>query len=185
MLSINRVDGAIGIRTTNAVQQISQPHAELMVDTEEPKIEMHTESVRVLIDQRQCFNESGLMDNETLSGDIAERGRQAVIEGIGKRISEGDFVADPKSGANAMSNIAFNNSFEHKEFNMVTMPRSRPRIEVVGGTLDIKVEEGKVNIDARTNAPIIDVKLGDVEIFMKQEPSIEIKYIDNKIDTKV
>ena len=185
MLSINRVDGSIGIHTTNAKQQILQQPAELEIHTENAKIEMHAELVKVFIDQRQCFNESGLMDNTTLSADIAQRGKQAVIEGIGKRNSDGDFMASVKSGKNAIQDIAFSNVFDNKEFNMVTMPRSRPEIEVRGGTLDIRVEEGKVNISAKVNPPIIDVELGSVEIFLKQEPSISIKAIDNKFDTKV
>jgi hypothetical protein len=67
---------------------------------------------------------------------------------------------------------------------MVTMPMSRPRIEVVGGTLDIRVEEGEVSVNAKTDPPIIDVQLGDVEIYMRQEPSISIKFVDNNFDTK-
>ncbi|HYE83655.1 MAG TPA: DUF6470 family protein [Clostridia bacterium] len=185
MISINRVNGEIGINTTNPKQYIAQPSAELMIDTESPKIEIHTEPVKVLIDQGQCFNESGLMDNGTLAEDVAQRGRQAAIEGIGRRVFEGNFMASVESGGKAIPNISFNNSFDNKEFNMVTMPGSRPKIEVVGGTVDIRIDEGKVSTNAETNPPIIDVVLGDVEIFLKQEPSISFKFVDNKLDTKV
>ena len=104
------------------------------------KVEIHTEHVRVLIDQRQCFNESGRMDIRTLAATIAQRSRQAFLEGISRRNSEGDLMAAPENRGKAIPMIAFNNSFEEKEFNMVTMPRSRPRIEFVGGHVDIRIE---------------------------------------------
>lgn len=140
MSSISNVNGFIGINAANVGSHVSQPSAELRADTKPVKVEIHTEQVKVLIDQRQCFNESGLMDNGTLAADVAQRGKQGALEGVGRRVSEGNYMASVKSGKTPIADIAFNNFFENKEFNMVTMPRSRPKIEITGGTVDIKVE---------------------------------------------
>lgn len=185
MISINRVDSAIRIDTTSSKLYISQPPAELSIDSENSRIEVHGELPRIIIDQRQCFNESGLMDNTTLAGDIAQRGRQAAMEGIGRIVSEGNYLASVKSGKNAIVEISRNNFMETHEFNMVTMPRSRPVIEVIGSTLDIRVREGGIEIYAKPHSPEIDVEPGNVTISLERYPSIEISFTGRSIDTKI
>lgn len=185
MISINRVDSTITIDTTNAKLYIKQPPAELSINSENSSIEVHSELARIVIDQRQCFNESGLMDNTTLSQDIAQRSRQAVMEGIGRMVYEGDFLASVKSGKNAIAELSRNNAIQIREFNMVTMPRSRPVIEVVGNTLDIRIREGGIEVHAKPNSPEIDVEPGGVAISLDRYPSIEIHFTGNNVDAKV
>jgi len=185
MIEIHRTDALIGIRTTHAEQSIQQPMADMQVRQKHPRVEIHSEQVRVILDQQECFNESGLMDTTALLDDMKQRSEEAVLEGIGRRVDEGNSMAAIENGGNAIAEIAFSNSFDNKEFNVVAMPRSRPKIDFVGGTVDIRVDEGTVDIGLKVNPPIIDVKLGDVDIFLRQQPSLSFRFVDSRIDTKV
>jgi hypothetical protein len=185
MLEISKVDAQIGITTRNAKMYIQQPPASFEIEHKDAKLIIHTEQARILIDQQQCFNESGLMDPTALAEDIAQRSKQAAIEGIARRVDEGNQLADVRNRGNAIAQIAFNNTFENHEFNMVTMPQSPPKFDVAGGTVDIQVEEGYVIIHSTPNRPIIDVEPGSVEINMKRYPEIHIQYVGNKVDEKI
>lgn len=185
MIIISRTDALIGIHTTPAKVSIQQPKADFEMHTEYSKLEMHTEQVQVQIDQQQCFNESGLKDYATLTRDNVMEAQQAVMEGIARRVSEGDMMASLKSGKHVIAEIAFNNSFEQHVFDIDTVPKSKPQIDFIGGTVDIRVHEGYVDIQSRPNKPIIDVQIGGVEFYMRQNPEIRFEYVGKKLDELV
>ena len=185
MLKITRTDALIGINTTSAKMSIHQPKADFEMTKKDPKLEIHSEQIQIRIDQRQCFNESGLKDFTTLARDHAAEAKQAVFEGISRRVSEGNMMADIKNGGNAIAEIAFNSFFTNHVLDIATMPKSRPIIDYVGGTVDIRFDEGYVDIKSRPYAPIIDVVAGDVEIYMKQNPEIKFEYTGNEVDVKL
>lgn len=185
MLQINKTDAQMGIKTTNAKLFISQKPAELEIETKASKLIIHTEQVKVLIDQSECWKERGLKDTFTLIVEAAEEGRQAVLEGIARVADEGSRMAAIKNKGNAFAEIALNNSFDKVDFNVTFIPKSRPKIDAVGGTVDIQVDEGYVRINARTNKAEIDVEPGNVDIYMIQHPKIEIRFVGNNVDEKI
>lgn len=185
MFSITTKPALIGINTTNTTMSIRQPKADFELKVRKPELEIHTEQGRIQIDQSQCFNEAGLMDIFTLTEDAAERGRQAAFEAIGRIVDEGNMLASIENGSNAIAEIAYQRSFTEHEFDIGTIPKSRPKIDFIGGNVDIKVHEGDVEILTKPNKPIIDVENGSVEIFLRQKPEINIEYIGSNIDQKV
>jgi hypothetical protein len=185
MIRISRIDGLIGINTTHAKMSISQPKADFEMSTKLPKVQIHIEPIQIQIDQQQCFNESGLKDYSTLTRDNAMEAKQAALAGIARRVDEGNLMAAIENGNDAIAEIAYNNSFTTHIFNMETMPKSRPVIDFVGGTVDIRVDEGFVDIKSKPNKPIIDVEVGDVEIYLRQKPELNIEFIGNELDEKL
>jgi hypothetical protein len=185
MLRITTTNALLGINSTPSKISIVQPKADFEMSIEHPILEIHTEQIKVQIDQQQCFNESGLKDFATLTRDNAAEAKQAVFEGIARRVGEGNRMADIKNSSDAIAEIAFSNSFTQHVFDIVSMPKSRPQIDFIGGTVDITVHEGSVNINSNINMPIIDVQVGDVEIFSKQYPDVKIEYLRNKLDELV
>lgn len=185
MISITRTDTLLDIRTTSAKVNIAQPRPDMRIDSESPKVIIESEQLRVQIDQRQCFNESGLKDYATLSRDYAAAARQAVLEGISRRVSEGNMLSDIAKGGNAFVQIAVNNSTRKHVFGIVTMPMSRPAIDFTGGTVDIKVEEGYVDIRSTPNKPVIEVDPGQVDIAVSRYPDIKVQYIGSGVDILV
>lgn len=185
MLIINKVDGQLGIKTTNAKLYIEQPPADFRIEHKDSKLIMHTEQVQILIDQSACFSEEGLKSNMELLEQAKEMGRQALMEGIARRAQEGRRMGNVGKNANAIAEIAFENSFDNHEFGLATIPMSRPKFDVKGGTVDIQVDEGYVRIYASPNKPKIEVEPGKVEIYMIQYPQISFEYTGNSVDEKV
>ena len=185
MLRMSRVDAQIGINTINTKLYIRQPKPEIYMHTEMPRLEMHTEHVKVLIDQSRCFSEAGLKGMDELCYERAQIAKQAVIEATARIVDEGNMAAAVENGGNPIADIAFNNSFHIYDFNIDTIPKSRPKFDFVGGYVDIKVHEGYVEYKVIPKKAEIDVDHGNVEIYMKQWPKLNIEYVGNNADVKV
>lgn len=185
MLRITTTDIALDIRTRAAQVSISQPKADMEITRKAPKVIVDSEPIQIRIDQSQCFNESGLKDYAALSRESANMGRQAVFEGIARRSSEGSLLSDIARGGNAIAQIAASNSYRMHEFGIVTMPASRPVIDFVGGTMDIRVEEGFIDLRSSPNKPVIEVEPGSVDISVSQYPDIQVQFIGNEVDIKL
>ncbi|SHH69849.1 hypothetical protein SAMN02745135_01724 [Caloranaerobacter azorensis DSM 13643] len=172
MIQINIIDGKMSI---------CQPRGEQNIHTTMPKVRIEFEKPKVIIDQYQCFAEAGLKNYLDLTKEAARFGYQKVLEGIARIAEDGDRMAQIENGMPpAIPELAEKNAWEELDYNIDFIPKSRPKIDVEG-RLKIDWELGKVNIDYKVNKPIINFQRGKVEIYLKQKPSIKIRYIDVKI----
>ncbi|MDK2919036.1 MAG: hypothetical protein PWQ37_1769 [Candidatus Petromonas sp.] len=187
LLKINTSPALIGINTTPGKMEITQPKADINMNTEHPRIEIHSEQVRVQIDQYQCFAEAGLKNYLDLTKETVQLAKQAAMQGIERIVRQGNELAAIENGLDPIPNQAEENAFElfKKEFNFDLIPKSRPKIDFKGGTVDIKVHEGKVNMDIKVNKPQINYTPGKVEIYLRQKNSIDIQYVGGNMDTKI
>lgn len=179
-LSINTIPGGLEYHTMDAKLELKQ---------KQPKVNIKTEQPMVLIDQSQCFAESGLKNNTDFMKGQAQQGYQKLMKFIAKKAKDGDAMAKIGNKANIMINIAKNGAFTKHEFGLGSMPQSRPRINVTGGTVDIKAEflnnvgerngvtgkytAGDINFDY--TATVVDVKVASYG-------SIDIRYTGNSVD---
>ncbi len=187
MLRINTTNAMIGIQTTPGKMNISQPAPDVQMHTEHPRVEIESTLPKVQIDQSQCFAEAGLKNFLDLTRESAQIGQQALMRGIERRGRQGDDLANIQNGFQAIPNQAEENAFElfTKEFNIGTVPKSRPQIDLIEGQVNIQVREGKVNTNVKINKPIIDYTRGKVDIYLRQRNSIDIQYVGSSIDKQV
>jgi len=177
-LQINTTWAKIGINTSRAKISIEQPKGELTIKQIKASLNIDREIPRVIIDQYQCFAEAGLKNLEDFTKEYAELGRQGVLEGIGRRATEGNMMAEFEKG-NPISKIAEQNAFPIYDYNINFIPKSRPKIEVKG-YLNIDVELGKVIVNYKPNKPEIKYKHGNIEFYLRQKGNIKIRYIDEE-----
>jgi hypothetical protein len=188
-LMIRTQPAIIGWDTKNAQQTTpSIPKDKLELDIQEPELEMTTTRPVVTIDQEQCFNESGLKNNEAFLDDMVARSKQAVMEGIAHKVADGNALMAIESGQDAIAEQASYNVWErfYHEFGLVTMPSSRPVITVQDGDVEYNFKRGNVEI---LNGPFeIDkgtYEPGKIEYYMKQKNSIEIKAVGDEVDISI
>lgn len=139
-IAFERIPGSFEMKVKNAQLELQQNHAKINISTEQP---------RILIDQYQCFAEEGLKNNFDFAKEQAQNGYQSAMDYIAKKAQDGDAMAKIGRKANIMIDIIARDSVTTHEFGMVTMPMSRPQIDVEGGTVTIEVEPqngiGKIN----------------------------------------
>ncbi len=171
-LNLNITYPKIDIQQSKGHLNINQTNAELIIHKEEPK---------VIIDQYQCFAESGLKNNADLAKQFKQLALRKVLEGINRKTSEGRRMINIKRGnSNAISDIAKRN-FQPKtrQFNYDIMPKSRPKIDFEESfSMDWKL--GGVEIDYKIEKAMNNFQWGKVEGYLDPYPDIEISYIDER-----
>lgn len=179
-LGIERTPSSLQIETQNAGLELHQKHAEVNITTEKP---------RVLIDQYECFAEAGLKNNYDFSREAAQLGYQQLMKYIGETASDGNTLAAIERGGNAISSIAARKASPEKNFGLAFIPQSRPKIDVTG-SLDLQWDrngEGIYNGVEGNYIPgyaNINFEPTKINIFVKQYPSINIKY-ENSVDVSI
>lgn len=184
-LRITSTDALIGINTIPANISISQPKADFEIHQKHAKVDVRTEPIEIRIDQRQCFNEAGLKDNTAFMEDNVQEAKQNLLQWIGRVSSEGNMMAAIENNMDAIAEIALDNSIQVYDFNVDFLPKSRPKIDFIGGKVDIQVDEGYVELKTKPNKPVIDVKVGGVQIYLRQNPELKIEYIGNNMDETI
>jgi hypothetical protein len=188
-LTIRTTDIQLGIETTPGQWDIRTQSAKLEMHQKHAKVNIRTEKPRVLIDQYECFAEEGLKNNYDFTKEAAQRGYQQAMEFIGKTAQDGYTLAAIENGGNPIAAIAKRDSSPQKEFVLAIIPRSRPKIDVTGN-VDIQWDrnwEGVMTgIEGRYIPGFVDANYnpGKVNIYVKQYPSVDIKY-DGNIDVSI
>ncbi len=183
-LKITTKPALIGIETTPAKLSIQQPKADIQMNTQHPKVEIHTEPVQIQIDQYECFAEAGLKNYLDLTREGAQYGYQQAMAGLERIVRQGNELADVHLDTNPIADQAEENAYQlyMHDFNMDTIPKSRPKIDFVGGNVDIKAIEGNPNMQVKVNKPIVEYNPWKVDIYLRQKNSINIEYVGKKLD---
>lgn len=183
---MNSTPAQIGIRTTPAKAERHTEHPKLDLETEHPRLEMQSTLPKIQIDQSQCFSEAGLKSPMELTEENASNAVQAMYESIGRIVDQGNQLTDIHLGVSAIGEQAMYNAydqFEH-EFNLDTIPKSRPKIDLIKGTLNIEYIKGQVRATPRLGKIELNYTHGDVEIYMLQKNQLNIQVEGSNFDQK-
>ena len=187
VLSIQTQPAILAYNISKPQQSIQQPKATVEGSLSLPQVRVEATLPKITIDQTQAFNESGLKNVTAFSDDYVSYAKSKMQESIGRIAEQGTQMTEIHLGGNAIaSQGAYNayDQFDH-EFGMVTMPRSGAQIDVIEGSVDIRVIEGELTGKIRAQKPIIDYQPGKVERYMQQYNSISFKYLGESLDLKL
>lgn len=181
-LSITTIKPILEHNTTWGTMSIEQPKGEQNITQIPAKMEIDRELPKVIIDQYQCFAEAGLKNNMDLTLDNTHFAKQKVMEAISRIVSDGDRMASIENHMpEAVPELSEQNTWTpEREFNFDLVPKSRPKIDFTGH-LNINWQLGKADINYTPRKPVINHQPSKVEFYLKQRPSIEIRFIDEKI----
>lgn len=176
----------IGIRSKPSQVSINQKKADVNIENQHAKVQVEMSLPKVKIDQSQSFSESGLKGVQSFSDSNVAYANQKRQETLRRMSEEGNQFADIHKSKNVIAENADYNAWGQfkKEWGLVTMPSSGPNITVLEGDLDIKVNEGKVKINVKTNKPQIDYQAGSVETYLKKRNYLKIDVRPDRFDMK-
>lgn len=184
MLRISQTYAKIGIRTQNAQLNIRTVQPQVKISQEHAKVQIESELPRVHIDQYQCFAEAGLKNNMDLMRETTQLAYRHVMAYISQTAADGDRLAAVEKGGTPIADIAERNAYPEKEFIFDMIPKSRPKIEVTGD-LKINSTPGSVTFDARRGQVDIQATRPEIEIYLRQKPSVRFQYIGRNVDTQI
>jgi len=185
-LQIRQTFGQIGIETQRAWMSIKQPAPKPHIEQKPPEVIIRRKLPKVYIDQTQCFAESGLKPPLQLARDFNQEGLKAIYEAIGRIAEEGTRMVRIEDEGNPIVDIAYEKAYKEYRFNMVQMPKSRSKIEWdIGYTkIDWEINPAKIEWELYTRAQI-DLYPHKVNIYLKQWPHIEIRYVGENVDLSI
>lgn len=183
-LRITTTPALIGIDRTPGGFDMQQPKADMALNIEHVKVEIQTQHGQVRIDQSQCFSEAGRKPISEVAADTSSFSRQKLMEAIERIVRQGKDMRAIENKADPIVNHAEENAFgwKNKEFAFDLIPKSRPKIDFVGGEVDIQVREGKVNLQVQVNKPIVNYTPDKLDIYLRQRNSIQIEYMGTKFN---
>ncbi|MER1984457.1 MAG: DUF6470 family protein [Solibacillus sp.] len=162
------------------VQKIKQPEATLNIDQPAAIIEINTTNPELDVDMTQFWRDVHSKPTGEFIKDAADKGRQAVLQGISKRVSEGRQLlqgAGKGGGSDTIKNIAKQN-FAAKRvgpYNIDFIPSFQAiKASITPGTIDINIEKQAPKIDVQVNKPIHDYTVGKVTGNMLVRPDVKV-----------
>ncbi|WP_445487933.1 DUF6470 family protein [Niallia sp. 03133] len=170
--------GQIEITTRPGTMEIEQPKADLSI--EQPAAEMNIERTpsKLTIDQTKAREDVDLKSIRVRKEEAAQLGKQALLEGIARRIQDGDELMRIENGGNPIKTQAKRNSEgPPKQFGLAWIPSA--------GSVKVGYDPGNVEINWKTHAPTIETTInkpiftyrpGEVNISLKQYPSLTIDF---------
>jgi len=188
-ISIKTTDIQLGVDRTPSVLNIESGSAKLRLHQNHAQINISTDHVRVIIDQYRCFAEAGLKNNYDFAKEAAVKGLKQSMKFIARTAEDGNRLAEIEKGGNPVAEIAERRAFPQKQFVLDFIPKSRPEIKVEGN-VDIELNRrgdltrNGVDGDYIPAWMKINYTPSRVDIYVKQYPSVEIKY-EKSIDVLI
>lgn len=182
-IQISTTDIQMDWQIHKPVQRISQPRAEQTFSQPAATLEIHTTRGQLKIDSSDARRDLGYYPTGEMVKRYAEEGKQGLLQGISRRVSEGNRImksAGKGQARETAQQIAKQNTGPKRPgpYNIKFVPSiGSVKIDYTPGTTDVNITPGKLNIDVKVNKPIHDYTPGKVTGTMIQRPRVDIDVI--------
>ncbi|HLS06695.1 MAG TPA: DUF6470 family protein [Bacillota bacterium] len=171
----------IGMNQQFASLNIQQPKADVTIKQPAAKMGIKSPLGELTIDQSQAFAEANLMTTWRLIEKQAARGQQAATEGTARRASQGDELMKIENQNDPIIHQAHENgSRQQKSISLKYIPSPLSvNINYVPADVQLDVQTEAPIIQASPNKPVIDFEPSVIDIYMKQDASLDIDFVNH------
>ncbi|MCM3602653.1 DUF6470 family protein [Robertmurraya korlensis] len=176
-IRIQTTPAQIEITTQKGQMLIEQPPGELQIEQPQATVNITRIPGKLTIDQTQARADVDLKSIRKRIEEAAQMGKQDLLAGIARRAQEGEELMKIENGFGAISSISRRSSDgPKKEFNIGWIPRA--------GSVKIEYDPGKLEVDAKSNKPIINYVMNKPNLtYTPSEVIVGLRqYADIKID---
>jgi len=178
-ITIEHQIAEIGVRTTPARLNITQPRMQMRITSESPQMEINRQTPTFTINRRQANAESGLMAPSDFAKANADAGRQAAFRGMRRAVEDGNFLGDMRRKGDRVGQLAKSkamNAARPKQINIGLMPKTKPEVIWDKGEMSINWSRHTILIDwdgEYMPELTVDPK-HSVEVFLRTEPYFRV-----------
>ena len=182
-LRIQQTSVQIGLNIRQPVQEIKQQQADMTIKQPEADMNFNKRPSRLTIDQTKALADVGIKSVGMVVREAAQKGHGIWSQGLSRVARDGDEMMRIEHGGDPMPRQAKRNGEPPaKEFNVDWIPSHfSVDIDYDPGDLDIQVKVNKPIIDVKPNKPIHNYTPGSTDVFISQEPTIDIRFVNMKI----
>ncbi|XQY91516.1 DUF6470 family protein [Metabacillus sp. HB246100] len=182
-IRLESISAQISIHINKAEQLIEQPKAEVSIEQSKATMHIETTPSKLTIDQIEARADMDLKNISRRIKEAADKGKEDLLEGISRRVQEGEQFKRIENGGNVIAEIEKNRNLKPPQpANIKFIPSAGSvKIQYEPAKVNIEVKENKPLINVITHKPIIEYNPGEVEIGMKR---INELFIDFEIEEK-
>ncbi len=180
-LKIDRALGWLGIAQSWGYIEVNTTPADIKIVTKPTTLEIDIDWPVVRVDQTQSLASMGYKNVIPFQKDIAEKAQSILLAGIKRTAREGDRLGRIEANGNPLPEIAEAAAWPEKDYNVAITPKIPPNISSTGGVC-IKAVRGEIAVEAKTRLPQISAQKGNLDVYVKVKPSIEIEVIGQWIN---
>lgn len=183
-IQIRQTHAKLGFDADLGKLDMKQPRPTFEMKTNHPKVRIEQPNAEMRIDQSRAWDALGLGNNLETMRRIYTAARQVALQGIARRVDEGNQMAAIHRKTDAIVDIAeqqAGKTFELPYLGYASVDnvdirfiRNKPKIQAV---------EGSVQINARVNRPEVNYHRGKLDIALLQYNKVEI--IPPELDMRV
>ncbi|MEK3719073.1 DUF6470 family protein [Paenibacillus sp. FSL H8-0034] len=183
-LQIRTENASYSLDTDLGQQQIKQPRPTQEIEQVPAQMDIKQPKGTLEIDQKKAWDALGLAKNTEVMLRIYSGARDVWLQGIAKRVEDGNRMWAIHEGGNAIKEIGqdFRVSFPELDF-PGEASYDNVDIHYQAGDPDIQVQEGGAKITARVNAPEVSYDRGKFDFQMLSYAKIE--FTPPQIDTRL
>jgi hypothetical protein len=115
------------------------------------KIQLHTRLPRIKIDSTDTRADLGFKSPQAIREEGVALGKQAVLDGIGRRAEEGNRFQRIEDDSNPIAEIASEVMQETVGYNVALVPKTPPQISFEEGKVEISTEQKRAGSNLRLN----------------------------------
>lgn len=183
ILQIRQTPALIGIDADHGGFSIRQPKANVQMTTAPFVLEIHQYKPQLNVDQskaRSAFTGGNFID---MNARIYSGIQELFLQGIAKRVEEGNRAAAIHIAGNTIANI-YGEDWQPNSFPEFRTPASMDNVDIRIETRmpDIRFQKATTNIEVEVRPPEIEYTRGKMDIYMKQYASVQ--FIPPELDVK-
>jgi len=178
LIEIKTVPIEIEMKVTHAKMEYSRGTAELEISRGEGGMSIKSRPIRLNIDTFEARNSVCPTAMRSVE-QYAQQGKQASYEATATYAQQGQLLLDAKIGQELVTQFAADAQNRNLKTNvgLQFLPTVGPEISWDPGEMHISYEMDKLNFDWRVNQPQFEFTPGDIELSVKQQPDVVIKYV--------
>ncbi len=178
LIEIKTVPIEIEMKVTHAKMEYSRGTAELEISRGDGGLSIKSRPIRLNIDTFEARNSVCPTAMRSVE-QYAQQGKQASYEATATYAQQGQLLLDAKIGQELVTQFAADAQNRNLKTNvgLEFLPSVGPEISWDPGEMQIRYEMDKLNFDWRVNQPQFEFTPGDIELSVKQQPDVVIKYI--------
>ena len=178
LIEIKTVPIEIEMKVTHAKMEYSRGTAELEISRGDGGLSIKSRPIRLNIDTFEARNSVCPTAMRSVE-QYAQQGKQASYEATATYAQQGQLLLDAKIGQELVTQFAADAQNRNLKTNvgLEFLPSVGLEISWDPGEMQIRYEMDKLNFDWRVNPPQFEFTPGDIELSVKQQPDVVIKYI--------
>lgn len=182
LIEITSVPIEIEMKTSHARLEYTRASADLEISRSQGGLSIKSRPIRLKMDTFEMRNSIVPTPAQSIQ-QTAQKGQQAAYTATATYAQQGELLLKTKVGQELVTQFASTALSKDidTQVGLDFLPSATPDIDWDPGELNIRFEMDKLNFDWRLNQGQFEFVPGDIEITVKQQPDVIIKYIGGPI----